>query len=457
MCDDITRRGFLVGCSSAIAMLAGSRFNSLAFGNPSVNQEILVYMFLRGGMDGLSLVPPIDGPDRGHFEAARPTLRIPTSGPHAALPLDGPFGLHSAAAPLLPLYQDGKLSVVHAVGVSTAINKSHFDAMQWIESGTPGSSSVDAGWITRHLRTAGNLPPNPVVPSLAVGGLQPMSLLGHLETLNLDDPDSFHTDNGPWLWQNAQRTALRNIYESSSSWLHDGGVQALDSVDIVQLNVSGPYEPSNGAVYPETDLGEQLQVLAQMVKLDLGLQVATLDFGGWDTHEDQADDDSPGEGYFADLIDDLARGLAALYTDLDGTGGSNYTQRLTVVVQSEFGRELIENANDGTEHGYGNLMLVLSGNALGGLHGAWPGLAPGQVVDGTDLAVTTDYRRVLSEILIRRMANPDIYGVFPGYSGYQPLGIVAGEDLPPIPNEEAEIFADGFESGDLSAWSRSQP
>ena len=448
MCDDLTRRGFLVGCSSAIAGLAGARFNSVAFGDPVANEEILIYVFLRGGMDGLSLVPPIGGTDRGHYEAARPGLQVPASGPGAALPLSGSFGLHPSAQPLLPLFQDGKLAIVQAVGMSSVVNKSHFDAMQWIELGTPGSAHVDTGWLTRHLTTASNLPPSPVMPSLAVGDLQPVSLLGHLETLNLDDPDSFHSDNGPWLWRDAQRTALRNIFESSSSWLHDGGVQALDAVDIVQLNISGPYTPSNGAVYPEGDFGDQLQVLAQMIKLDLGLQVATIDFGGWDTHEGQGAGSS---GYLADLLAELTGGLAAFYTDLDGSGVANYTNRMTVVVQSEFGRELLENSDDGTEHGYGNLMLVLSGNAIGGLHGTWPGLASGQLVDGTDLAVTTDYRQVISEILIRRMCNSQVYDVFPGYANYQPLGIVGGPDLTPTGGSDM-IFSDGFESGDFSAW-----
>lgn len=173
-----------------------------------------------------------------------------------------------------------------------------------------------------------------------------------------------------------------------------------------------------------------------MIKLDLGLQVATIDVGGWDTHESQ---DEGSVGYLVDLLDDLSRGLAAFYTDLDGAGSNNYyTDRLTMAAQSEFGRELYENGDSGTEHGYGNQMLVLSGNAIGGLHGSWPGLAPGQLTDGTDLAVTTDYRQVLSEILIRRMCNPAIDVVFPGYTGYQPLGIVEGNE------QEPPLFGDGF-------------
>jgi len=188
-----------------------------------------------------------------------------------------------------------------------------------------------------------------------------------------------------------------------------------------------------------------------MVKLDLGLRVATVDFGGWDTHNGQGSD---GGGYFYTHVQELARAMAAFYTDLDGAGSQNYTQRLTLVVMSEFGRRFRENADGGTDHGHGNFMLVMSGNAIGGVHGTWPGLSNGQLFDGADLAVTTDYRRVLSEILIRRMGNNQLGEIFPGYGDYQPLGVVTGVDLPP--NFGPEIFTDGFESGDLSGWSSSQ-
>ncbi|MEM8994286.1 MAG: DUF1501 domain-containing protein [Acidobacteriota bacterium] len=439
-----TRRGFLVGCSAAIASYAGSRFNTLSFGDPNENSEMLIVVFLRGGVDGLNLVPPIAGPDRGHYVAARPNLAIPNSGPDAALPLEGQFGLHPSAAPLLDLYQNGDLAIIQAVGMSTVLNKSHFDAMQFVELGTPGEKSISSGWLTRHLQTAGNLPTDLVMPSLAVGDLQPTSLLGELSTINMNDPRSFNIANGPWNWRPQQKAALRSMFEANTSWLNDGGVSALNAIDIVESSVTGEYEPANGAVYPDGPFGQQLQVLAQMIKLDLGLQVATLDFGGWDTHENQGTT----AGVYADQVDTLSRGLNAFYTDLDGVGASSYTNRLTVVAQSEFGRELHENGDRGTEHGYGNQMLVLSGNAIGGLHGTWPGLGAGQLVDGTDLAVTTDYRQVLSEILIRRMCNTNIETIFPGYTGYRPLGIVNGTDLP-LPN----VFSDGFESGDSSAWS----
>lgn len=441
-----SRRGFLVGCSAAIASYAGSRFNTLSFGDPNQNSEILIVVFLRGGVDGLNLVPPIAGADRGHYESARPNLAIPVSGPGAALPLNAQFGLHPSAAPLHDLYQNGNLAIVQAAGMSTVINKSHFDAMQFVELGTPGRKSMTTGWLTRHLTSASNLPADMAMPSLAVGDLQPTSLAGNLTTVNMGDPRSFNVSNGPWNWRPQQKAALRSMFEANTNWLNDGGVQALNAVDIIESSVTGDYVPTNGAVYPDGPFGQQLQVLAQMIKLDLGLQVATLDIGGWDTHGDQG----ASTGVFADNVAILAQGLHALYSDLDGVGASNYTNRLTVVAQSEFGREVYENGDRGTEHGYGNQLFVLSGNAIGGLHGTWPGLSSGQLVDGTDLAVTTDYRQVLSEILIRRLCNTNLETIFPGYTGYQPLGIVNGTDLP-LPG----VFSDGFESGDMGAWSSS--
>jgi uncharacterized protein (DUF1501 family) len=239
---------------------------------------------------------------------------------------------------------------------------------------------------------------------------------------------------------------MRNLFGSSGSWLHQSGLDTLDAVDIIELNGGGDdYIPANGAIYPGGSLGTHLQTIAAMVKLDLGLRVATVDFGGWDTHNGQGND---GGGYFHTHFQDLAMGLAALYTDLDGAGASNYTSRLTVTVMSEFGRRLVENADNGTDHGHGNMMMVLSGNATGGVHGAWPGLANGQLFDGADLEVTTDYRRILTEILIRRAGNTNVETIFPGYEGYTPLGVVTGQDLPP-----GTIFGDDFESGDTSAWS----
>ena len=448
-----TRRGFIRGCSAAIAGMAGTRFTGLAFGEPGgdFNDEILVHVFLRGGMDGLNVVVPISGTDRGYYEAARPDLQVPASGPDAAVSLGAGFGLHPSAAQWLhPLYQDGKLAVVLAAGLDEA-NRSHFDAQEYMDRGTPGDRTTGTGWLARHLSSAHNLPAEIVMPSLSVGSTQATSLLGDNDTINLSDPDSFNLEIGPWAWRDAQRHSLRAFYSSDSTWLHTSGLQALDSMDLIDLSASGGYTPANGAQYPNSSFGDALQVVAQMVKLDLGLRVAALDLGGWDTHNGQGDGSG---GYFAGLLETLAQGMAALYTDFDGSGSSDYAQRLTLVVQSEFGRRLGQNADRGTDHGHGNAMLVLSGNAIGGVHGGWPGLAPGELFDSADLAVTTDFRRVLSEVLIRRMGNNHLGFVFPEYTGYTPLGIVTGTDLAPDYSATGDgLFADSFESGNTGMWS----
>ncbi len=454
-----SRRGFITGCSAAVAAYAGTSFNTLAFGDPAAdNQEILVSVFLRGGIDGLNLVPVIGGPDRSHYLSARPQIYVPNSGSYSAVPLDSQFGFHRAThsrpsgVPLsqptfFDLYQSGKVAVVVAAGMHED-NRSHFDSMGFMELGTPGTLSTGTGWLTRHLLTASNIPSEIVMPSLAVGNLQQDSLRGSVETINMSDPDSFSLNVGPWEWRNAQRTALRNLYSRGSTWLHQSGSETLDAVDIIELNgADGNYTPANGAVYPNTSLGRHFETIAAMAKLDLGLRVATVDFGGWDTHNGQGED---GGGYFYYHVEELATALAAFYRDMDGSGANNYASRLTVVVMSEFGRRLRENDDRGTDHGHGGFMLVMSGNANGGVHGSWPGLSNAQLFDGADLEVTTDYRQVLSEILIRRMGNPRIGEIFPGYQGYQPLGIVNGVDMPPVGGDW--IFSDGFETGGMGPW-----
>lgn len=414
-----------MGCSSAIAALAGSRFNGVAFGNPEEepNQEILLTVFLRGGIDALNLIPPIGGSDRGVYESSRPSLSVPIN---SAIQLDNTaFGLHPAAASLHDLYTNNDLAIIHAVGMHDD-TRSHFDAMNYMEMGTPGQGSTTTGWITRHLASAPNLPSEILMPALAVGHYSPISYLGSSEVLSLNDPYRFSLRNGPWRYQDAQRVAMREMYAADTSWIHQAGLQTLNAADLIEVSNLENYIPPTGITYPDSEFGEHLKIVAQLIKLQVGLRTITVDLGGWDTHEDQGDGDG---GYYAALLQTLSDGLYALYDDLTTSG--SYSNRLTVVVQSEFGRRLTENGDSGTDHGHGGTMLVLGGNVNGGLHGTWPGLAPGQLFEDMDLEVTTDYRQILSEILIRRLENPNLETVFPGFCDYNPLGIVQGVDLTP--------------------------
>ncbi len=422
-----TRRTFLAGSAAAAAALAAPRFGLAAF-DGSTGGEVLVVLFLRGGVDGLNLVPPLEGADRARYEAARPRLAVPAGGTGAALELDRGFGFHPALEPLLPVYQAGRLAVVLAAGMNEP-TRSHFEAQDFMELGTPGIKNTPTGWLQRHLATLGDLPARVLVPSMAVGSIQPLSLLGNWETLTVEDVEYFTFATGPWQWNDAQRTSLRRICSASTTETGLASLQAMNAVDIVEAHSTGDYRPAGGAVYPEDGFGRSLELVARMIRADVGLRVVTADLDGWDTHETQGDGSG---GYFAELAGTLGRGLAAFFTDMEASG---HAERVTLVAMTEFGRRLAENADGGTDHGHAAPMLVLGGRVVGGVHGPWPGLARDQLFEGIDLEVATDYRRVLSEILVERMGNPRIGEVFPGYEGYEPLGIV--EPHEPVPPRRA--------------------
>ena len=416
--------------------MSGARLGYAAIAapdEPGYNEEILIVVFLRGGLDGLSLVGPIEGPDRSHYESYRPNLKLAATGDNKALPLDAPWGLNPQAAALHPIYQDGKLAFIQAIGMANG-TRSHFDAQEFMELGTPGLKTARDGWLTRHLKTADNIPPEILMPSMAVSSIQPTSLRGDRDTLTFDGLNSFGINSGHWFYVDRQKTSLRRLFNLEDSRIHDAGVQALNAADIIGTYLDGSYSPANGAVYPNNNFGRQLQNIAQMTKIQVGLRVVTIDLGGWDTHEEQGND---GGGYIGGQLNTLCGGLAALYQDLNGEGAANFMSKTTVVVQSEFGRRIRENASRGTDHGTGNLMMVMGGNVVGGVHGEWPGLHPDQLYDNADLAPTNDYRRILSEIVIRRLENPRLGQIFPGFDDYVPLGVVTGADLPPDYNGAA--------------------
>lgn len=416
-----TRRSFLAGCA-AVTAAAGlpGRARADAVSDP----DLLVVVFLRGGMDGLNLVCPLTGSDRTRYDSHRPNLAVPATGAGAALDLGGGFGLHPAAQQLFDLYDRGRLAIVHACGMHDP-TRSHFEAQDFMELGTPGSKSVASGWLHRHLASASNLPEEILVPALSAGLLQPMSLLGSPEALTLDEADFFTFSTGPGRWNEPQRLSMRHLYGADETPVHAAGRTTMDSVEIVDAYVSPDYTPAGALPYPDNEIGRRFKLVAQMLAADIGTRVATLDIGDWDTHENQG---AGPTGAFGDLVGALSDSLGAFQTDMEALG---LAERMTIVTMTEFGRRLDENADAGTDHGHAAPMLLLGSNVNGGLHGEWPGLAPSQLFEGLDVEVTTDYRQVLSEVLIRRLGNPELATVFPGYTGYRPLGVVQGEDLQP--------------------------
>ena len=419
-----TRRTFLKGLAATGAAGGLSRIG-FAGSRDGVNEDVLVVVFLRGGNDGLNLVPPVAGPARPLYEAARPTLKIAASGDGAALALDGEFGLHPAAAALHPFWQDGRMAIVHACGMHHP-TRSHFEAEDFIEFGTPGSKAVGTGWLHRHFLSAANLPDEILIPALSAGYYTATSLYGESAALTLAGAEMFEYLWGPWHWQDAERAAQRPLYARGGSDVHEAGLQAMNAVDIVHAYASGDYTPAGGAQYPGGEFGDLMALAARMIKADVGIRVVTVDSGSWDTHENQG---YGAGGEFASLVRELADGIAALLTDLDASGLGN---RVTVLTMTEFGRRVHENEDYGTDHGHAAPMMLFGGTVIGGLHGTFPGLEPENMFEGIDVEVTTDYRRICSEVLIRRLGNPNLGIVFPGYTGYEPLGVVQGEDLTPI-------------------------
>ncbi len=359
-------------------------------------------IFLRGAADVLNMVVPHAEPA---YYTQRPTLGIPRPDDRRAPPeqrtldLDGFFGFHPAMRPLLESWQSGHLAIVHACGAPDE-SRSHFKAMELMERGVEDERGPASGWIGRHLASldTGNRSP---LRAVGLGSLPQRSLGGSVPVSALRSIADFHFGGEPRAAAQIQ-AVLNAVYARDTA-----GQETLRILDILaKLAPAGSLDDSG--TYPETEFGLALKQTAMLIKAQVGLEVAAVDLGNWDTHFAQGG----ALGLQANLIRDLADGLAAFYADL-----ADYLQQLSVVTMSEFGRRVGENGSLGTDHGHGSMMMVLGGQVNGGkVYGDWPGLQPGQLVGPGDLAVTTDYRDVLAEICQLRLNNPALGDVFPGYS-----------------------------------------
>ena len=381
------------------------------FGGPSqsTNRDVLVTIFLRGGIDGLTTVAPYGD---GDYYNLRPNLGIQPPGQQdGAVDLDGFFGLPPAAAPLMTPYNDNRLLIVHATG-STDPSRSHFDAMHFMETATPEQPGYESsGWVARHLQTVAPLGAGDL-RGIGLDELPPRMLAEAPKTLPIADPAVFAFPGNP-ATEPGRRQTMENMYaKAREPYVTFGGstfssMTLLDGIDFVG------YVPENGAQYSTNPFHVQLMRTATLIKANAGVESIHIDLGGWDHHENQG----PISGIYANMIANFASGIEAFYKDM-----LNHLECFTLVVQSEFGRRAAENGSAGTDHGHGNVMMVLGGHISGGqVLSTWPGLDPGSLDQGEDLAITLDYRDVLAEIVANRLGNrTNLPYIFPNYTPSYP-------------------------------------
>jgi uncharacterized protein (DUF1501 family) len=403
----ITRRIFLRGGALAVVGTAAlpSFLTRAAFGaaDPGIRNKRLVVIFQRGAADGLNIVVPHAEPS---YYTMRPTINIPKK---SVLDLDGFFGLHPAMASFEPLWKQKHLAIVHAAG-SPDPTRSHFDAQDFMESGTPGIKVTDDGWLNRALR---DLPgtstqDKSAFRALALGPSLPRILSGKEPAVAVNNLNDFSV-GGKNPNAAPMSTTFEAMYDHSvDTVLHGTGQETFDAVKTLKAADPAHYMPAANANYPKGRFGDSLKQLAQLIKANLGVQVAFADIGGWDHHVNEGST----QGQIANVLADFSQSISAFWTDLGDLG-----EDTVVVTMSEFGRTARENGNRGTDHGHANVMFVLGGPVKGGkVYGRWPGLEQSQLYEGRDLAITTDFRTVLSEVVSGYLGNKDLKTVFPGFA-----------------------------------------
>ncbi len=400
----ITRRVFLRGGAMAVVGTAAipSFLSRAAFAAETASQgrKRLVVIFQRGAADGLNIAIPHG---ESSYYAMRPTIAIPRQ---SVIDLDGFFGLHPSMASFKPLWDQGHLAIVHAAG-SPDTTRSHFDAQDYMESGTPGLKSTEDGWLNRTLRVDKHADPDSPFRAIALGSRLPRALTGSSPAVAIDNVNNFGLGG-----RNPAAQPLSNTFEamyasSVDSVLHGTGTETFDAVKMLKSADPNKYTPAPGSNYPGGGLGQALRQVAQLIKADLGVEVAFTDVGGWDHHVNEGSV----QGQIANRLQELSQSMSAFWTDL-----GDLAESTVVVTMSEFGRTARENGNRGTDHGHANVMFVMGGPVKGGrVYGRWPGLAPEQLNEGRDLALTTDFRRVLGEAVYRHLGAKDLNAVFPGF------------------------------------------
>ena len=399
---------FATGVSGPGPVFLGRTALAAPGSSSSSRRRVLVTVFQRGAMEGLRAVPPLD---ERRLRRLRPRLAMSaarSAGDAALIDLGVDFGLHPGFSDLEPLWKDRRLAVVHAVG-SPDPTRSHFDAQDYMETGTPGRKGTSSGWLNRvsgllgHERTP--------FRSVAMTPALPRSLYGEQTALAVTDLADFQVElPGARKISAGAGHGFEALYaQASQDLLRDTGAETFEAVDMLEKLKPSRYRPAHGARYPGSPLGQSLRQVAMLIKADVGLEVAFTETGGWDTHVQQGTN----TGSFAQRARDLSRSVAAFWTDL-----GVYQDNVVLLTMTEFGRTVRENGSGGTDHGHGSCMFVLGNQVLGGrVHGDFPGLDSGALYEGRDLPVTTDFRALFAEVAGGHLGITDDQKMFPGWTG----------------------------------------
>ncbi len=397
-----------IGLASFGLMAAAPEFLhqfASAAGMPTgeAKKKVLITIFLRGAVDGLNMIVPYADPE---YYLLRPSIAIPQPGKtDGAIGLDGHFGMHPAMTSLEPFWRSGKLGVIHSSG-SPDNTRSHFDAQDYMESGTPGVKSTRDGWLNRALQATAGKDDSPF-RAVAMTRTLPRSLNGRAPSVAMTNLADFAVRAG--VFTSELRGGFEGVYnQHTSDELRNAGNETFEAIKFLRSADAAKYKSENGAAYPATPFGRSLLQIAQLIKAGVGLQVAFAESGGWDTHVNQGGS----RGQLANLLRDLSNSIAAFATDLD-----KRMDDVVLLTMSEFGRTARENGSRGTDHGHGNAMLVLGNTVKGGkVYGEWKGLRNDQLNEGRDLAVTTDFRDVFAEAASKHLGVKDMNSLFPRFT-----------------------------------------
>lgn len=370
-------------------------------------KKVLVTIFQRGAVDGLNMVVPFG---EEQYYALRPSIAIPSpKKANGAIDLDGHFGLHPSMKPFEGLWRDKKLAIVNAAG-SPDNTRSHFDAQDYMESGTPGYKGTKDGWLNRVLQANQTKDASPF-RAVAMTQALPRALYGKAPSVAMTNLADFSIKAG--IYSQNMKGGFESIYEQNvKDTLGETGKETFEAVNYLKQANPSQYKPENGAVYPASALGRSLAQIAQLIKAGVGLEIAFAETGGWDTHSNQSAGQNPSQGNLANLLRDFSTSIAAFTTDL-----GKRMDDVVVLTMSEFGRTARENGTRGTDHGHANAMFVIGNTVKGGkIYGDFKGLKSETLYEGRDLDVTTDFRDVFSEVAYSHLGTKDLRGLFPKYS-----------------------------------------